>query len=78
MRWDSAGRRNEALDCFVYALAALRISQARFGFDLEALERERLKAISNEPTEPPPPPAAKEARQVTDDWLKTEGSDPWL
>ncbi|MGG8924923.1 terminase gpA endonuclease subunit, partial [Escherichia coli] len=24
--WDSKKRRNEALDCFVYALAALRIS----------------------------------------------------
>lgn len=37
LRWDSGGRRNEALDCFVYALAALRISQARFGLDLDAL-----------------------------------------
>jgi terminase, large subunit len=33
-RWESGGRRNEALDCFVYALAALRISQQRFGLDL--------------------------------------------
>lgn len=36
-RWDNQGRRNEALDCFVYALAALRISQQRFGIDLDAL-----------------------------------------
>lgn len=36
-RWDNQGRRNEALDCFVYALAALRISQQRFGLDLNAL-----------------------------------------
>ncbi|GAB3464079.1 phage terminase large subunit family protein [Azotobacter salinestris] len=36
-RWDAGGRRNEALDCFVYALAALRISQQRFGLDLDAL-----------------------------------------
>jgi len=36
-RWDAKGRRNEALDCFVYALAALRISQQRFGLDLDAL-----------------------------------------
>lgn len=78
MRWDPGGRRNEALDCFVYALAALRISQARFGFDLEALESERLKALNHEPIEPVAPPVAKEARQVTDDWLKTEGSGPWL
>lgn len=36
-RWDARGRRNEALDCCVYALAALRISQQRFGLDLDAL-----------------------------------------
>jgi phage terminase large subunit GpA-like protein len=34
-RWDAKGRRNEALDCLVYALAALRISQQRFGLDLD-------------------------------------------
>lgn len=28
--WDSKKRRNEALDCFVYALAALRISISRW------------------------------------------------
>lgn len=39
-RWDAKGRRNEALDCFVYALAALRISQQRFGLDLDALAAE--------------------------------------
>lgn len=36
-RWDARGRRNEALDCFVGALAALRISQQRFGLDLDLL-----------------------------------------
>lgn len=36
-RWDAGGRRNEALDCFVYALAALRISQQRFGLNLDEL-----------------------------------------
>ena len=41
-RWDAKGRRNEALDCLVYAIAALRISQQRFGIDLDALERARL------------------------------------
>ncbi len=30
-------RRNEALDCFVYALAALRISISRWQLDLSAL-----------------------------------------
>lgn len=35
--WNARGRRNEPLDCLVYALAALRISQSRFGLDLDAL-----------------------------------------
>jgi len=35
-RWDAKGRRNEALDCLVYAMAALRISQQRFGLDLDS------------------------------------------
>lgn len=39
-RWDEQGRRNEALDCFVGALAALRISQQRFGLDLDLLAAE--------------------------------------
>lgn len=37
LRWDNQGRRNEALDCLVGALAALRISQQRFGLDLDLL-----------------------------------------
>lgn len=41
-RWDAGGRRNEALDCFVYALAALRISQQRFGLDLDAMAMQPL------------------------------------
>lgn len=32
--WDAKGRRNEALDCFVIALAMLRIAQQHFGLDL--------------------------------------------
>ncbi|EQZ28242.1 phage terminase large subunit family protein [Escherichia coli] len=35
--WDSKKRRNEALDCFVYALAALRISISRWQLNLSAL-----------------------------------------
>ncbi|MFP1463012.1 terminase gpA endonuclease subunit [Escherichia coli] len=35
--WDSKKRRNEALDCSVYALAALRISISRWQLDLSAL-----------------------------------------
>ncbi|WP_234262268.1 phage terminase large subunit family protein [Klebsiella aerogenes] len=36
-RWDNQKRRNETLDCLVYALAALRISISRFQIDLELL-----------------------------------------
>lgn len=78
MRWDSGGRRNEALDCFVYALAALRISQTRFGFDLEALERARLAAKQDEPTAKASPPKPEKAEAVTNNWLQTEGNNPWL
>ncbi|AFC85456.1 phage terminase large subunit family protein [Frateuria aurantia] len=34
-RWDAKGRRNEALDCLVYAVAALRIAQQHFGLNLD-------------------------------------------
>lgn len=35
--WDAKGRRNEALDCLVYASSALRVSVQRWQLDLEAL-----------------------------------------
>lgn len=40
-RWDNQGRRNETLDCFVYALAALRISISRFQVNLERLSEQQ-------------------------------------
>jgi terminase, large subunit len=76
-RWESGGRRNEALDCAVYALAALRISQQRFGLNLDQLEVARTAA------QPPEPQAAlaaatepQQPRQPAG-WLNT-GGDPWL
>lgn len=39
-RWETIRPRNEALDCFVGALAALRISQQRFGVNLDVLALE--------------------------------------
>lgn len=51
LRWDASKKRNEALDCFVYALAALRISQEKFGLDLEYLARQN-SAASDEHAEP--------------------------
>ncbi|WP_314408900.1 terminase gpA endonuclease subunit [Pseudomonas kuykendallii] len=74
-RWDAAGRRNEALDCFVYALAALRISQQRFGLDLDALAAALAtpvdaEVVKREPTKQP-------ANAASGGWLKL-GNDPWL
>ncbi len=91
-RWDAKGRRNEALDCLVYAIAALRISQQRFGLDLEALACAEVRPVAGEVLEKvktPKPrrkkeqPAAKpqapapEAPPAYPSWLKI-GNDPWL
>jgi terminase, large subunit len=46
LRWDNEGRRNEALDCLVYALAALRISSSRFGLSLDKEPDERSGSSS--------------------------------
>ena len=63
-RWDAGKRRNEALDCFVYALAALRISQEKFGLDLDLLASQNPETggwtVPEEPpqvVEPDEPPA---------------------
>lgn len=59
LRWDASKKRNEALDCFVYALAALRISQEKFGLDLEYLARLNpatgVWEVPEEPDEPDEP-----------------------
>lgn len=84
MRWDAKGRRNEALDCYVYALAALRISQQRFGLNLDALAAataepvagevlERRRPARKQPPQPPQPVAA----QAAAGWLQI-GSEPWI
>ncbi|EFH7630182.1 phage terminase large subunit family protein [Escherichia coli] len=41
LQWDARKRRNEALDCLVYAYAALRISVQRWQLDLDALAHAR-------------------------------------
>lgn len=76
LRWDASKRRNEALDCFVYALAALRITQDKFGLDLDALAAERCPATGvwavppapeqvAETNEPPVPPVTEPIETVT-------------
>ncbi|UIN02457.1 phage terminase large subunit family protein [Yersinia ruckeri] len=42
LQWDAKGRRNEALDCLVYAYAALRISIQRWQLDLDLLAAARV------------------------------------
>lgn len=89
LRWDAGGRRNEALDCFVYALAALRISQERFGLNLDTLTAPPpVSAAANSspvtrhepptaaPIETPATPAPA-ALPAADGWLQT-GNTPWL
>lgn len=39
--WDNKKRRNEALDCFVYAYAALRLSMQKWQLDLDVLAASR-------------------------------------
>ncbi|KAA0015493.1 phage terminase large subunit family protein [Salinicola corii] len=68
-RWDSGGRRNEGLDCAVLALAALRISQERFGFDLDG----PVAVAPDDDDTPPTPPAAPPPGGDGGGWLQTPG-----
>ncbi|MNE90195.1 hypothetical protein D3C80_1876850 [compost metagenome] len=73
LRWDASKKRNEALDCFVYALAALRISQDKFGLDLESLtddlspEARGWPAPEDEPDEDDDEPDAQGEPDQSDD-----------
>ncbi|EGH1736285.1 phage terminase large subunit family protein, partial [Salmonella enterica] len=48
--WDAKGRRNEALDCLVYAYAAYRVSVQRWQLDLGALAASRKSENKTGPT----------------------------
>lgn len=60
-KWDNQKRRNEALDCFVYALAALYIAIEKFGINLDKLSQVTPIAISSDQPKEPKPKAAKQA-----------------
>ena len=62
--WDSKKRRNEALDCFVYALAALRISVSRWQLNLESL---LVSMLEDEHTSKPKKTLADYARALAGD-----------
>lgn len=74
-RWHAGGRRNEALDCLVYAIAALRISQQRFGIDLDALERARL--AESKPEDQQPEQKQQSQQPAAGGWLNL-GEGTWL
>lgn len=94
MRWDAGGRRNEALDCAVYALAALRISQQRFGLDLDLLASQNPDTgvweveddeddapqleAQPSPAELPAPPAPEPAPQPAAGGWINTGGSGWL
>ncbi|WP_413486267.1 phage terminase large subunit family protein [Shewanella baltica] len=60
-KWSAGKRRNEALDCFVYALAALYIAIEKFGINLDKLSKVTPIAISSDQPKEPKPKAAKQA-----------------
>lgn len=77
-RWDAGGRRNEALDCFVYALAALRISQQRFGLDLDALSRRKPTSAKEQEAKPAKPSQPAQQQPAAGGWLKIDSGNSWI
>ncbi|MCH4294217.1 phage terminase large subunit family protein [Shewanella sp. 3B26] len=77
-RWDAGKKRNEALDCFVYALAALYIALERFGIDLDKLTAKAAQTAEVEAeAEMRPATQPKPTTSKSSGWLKTSGSG-WL
>lgn len=82
-RWSSGGRRNEALDCLVYAMAALDIAKSRMGISLEKLaadlapKPQQPEGDTEEPPPEQPPVPQKPQRQSANSWLGNTGGG-WL
>jgi len=74
-RWSAGGRRNEALDCLVYAMAALDIAKTRMGIDLQKLSRDFMPVTDE--AEPEQPKPKKQKQQSSNSWLGTSGGG-WL
>jgi phage terminase large subunit GpA-like protein len=79
-RWDAGGRRNEALDCFVYALAALYIAIDRFGINLDALSKVVTNKDDNPSSTDEPPQPKKPKKAPANNWLNggSVKSGGWL
>lgn len=72
--WDAGHRRNEASDCRVYALAAVRILQQHFGVVLqrpEDIAEERRQREKDRKSRPEPPPQMRGSDFIgyEGDWL---------
>lgn len=74
-RWVAGARRNEATDCWVIALAMLRIGQQRFGVNLEKLSPDRPSGMARKPKQPAPQSKATNQPQASS-WLNS--SDSWI
>jgi phage terminase large subunit GpA-like protein len=79
-RWDAGGRRNEALDCFVYAMAALYIAIDRFGINLEALSKVVTNKDDNPSLTDESPQPKKPKKSQANNWLNggSAKSGGWL
>jgi phage terminase large subunit GpA-like protein len=79
-RWDAGGRRNEAIDCFVYALAALYIAIDRFGINLDALSKVVTNKDDNPSSTDEPPQPKKPKKAPANNWLNggSVKSGGWL
>jgi phage terminase large subunit GpA-like protein len=79
-RWDAGGRRNEAIDCFVYALAALYIAIDRFGINLDALSKVVTNKDDNPSLTDESPQPQKPKKAPANNWLNggSVKSGGWL
>lgn len=80
--WDAGRRRNEALDCRVYGLAAIRILQQHMGVRLKPREPKEEpdipvdEEIAQTDGEPRPPGKRKRRRKQSSGWVNYEGK--WM
>jgi len=79
-RWDAGGRRNEAIDCFVYALAALYIAIDRFGINLDSLSKVITNKDENPSSTDESPKPKKPKNSQANNWLNggSAKSGGWL
>ncbi|MCJ8304835.1 terminase gpA endonuclease subunit [Shewanella sp.] len=84
-RWDAGKRRNESLDCLVYAMAALYIAMERFGIDLEKMAQDNILAandidpdVQDRAQVESNKPHTESRSEQTNNWLGDTGTGGWL